>query len=163
MNVAVAERVPPELCLTKTGYRGVMLWRRKHKKLAVALMCADWRLHQKIVEMNARRARLLRVHGADVVAVPGPDGLAATGREAEWEVAAAQVKLLIGAHSPKTLAVVAHQRCAGHPVSDEQHDHDVAATARALKEKTGFEGPVAALVAVYHSDTKWDLKRVGVY
>jgi hypothetical protein len=140
-----------------------MFWRKRHKKLAVALMCADWRLHQKSVELNARIARHLKVDGADVIAVPGPDGLPATGRETEWDVAAAQIKLLIGAHSPEALAVVAHQRCAGHPVSDDQHDQDVAVTARALKEKTGFEGSVFALVAVYRSDTNWELKQVAVY
>lgn len=140
-----------------------MFWSKKHKKLAVALMCADWRLHQKSVEMNARLARMLRVDGVDVIAVPGPDGLIVTDRGSELDVAATQLKVLIGAHSPETLAVVAHQKCAGHPVSDGQHDEDVAAAARMIKEKTGFDGPVVAIVAVYHNDTNWGLKQVGVY
>jgi len=134
---------------------------RKQNRIAVVLTCADWRLHHSRVEMNRRLARQLRVHGADLIAVPGPDGLIKPERKTEWEAAVEQIKLLIGAHKPVALAVVAHQRCAGHPVSDQEHDSDVVATARALKEKTGFGGPVAAVVAVYHSDAKWDFKPVA--
>ncbi len=139
-----------------------MFWRR-HKKVAVGLMCADWRLHQHKVEFNRRIARALKVDGVDVIAVPGPDGLLKPEREAEWQVALDQINLLIGAHKPDALAVIAHQRCAGHPVSDEVHDTDVATTARVLKEKTGFGGPVAALVATYTSDSNWGLKKAGAF
>jgi hypothetical protein len=137
------------------------MWGRKHKKLAVALTCADWRLHQRTVDLNRRIAKLLGVHGVDLIAIPGPDGLVLAERRAEWQVAIAQIKLLVGAHDPHALVVVAHQRCAGHPVSDAAHDADVVATAKALKAETGFAGPVRALVAVYHSDTAWDLKLAG--
>jgi hypothetical protein len=61
------------------------------------------------------------------------------------------------------LAVVAHQRCAGHPVDDDQHEHDVLEAAMALKAKTGFGGPVLAVVATYNSDKSWGLKEIGVY
>jgi hypothetical protein len=139
-----------------------MFWRR-HKKVAVALTCADWRLHHRRVDLNRRLTKALRVHGVDLIAVPGPDGLATPERRGEWEAATAQIRLLIGAHQPESLAVLAHQRCAGHPVSDEAHDTDVAAAAKALKAETGFAGPVAAMVAVYHTDSKWDLKRIGTF
>ena len=134
---------------------------QKHKKVAVVLTCADWRLHNSRVDMNRRLARILKVYGADVIAVPGPDGLLLPTRKSEWQSSLDQIKLLIGAHHPTALAVVAHQRCAGHNVPDEQHDADVAKTARALKEQTGFAGPVAAIVAVFHSDAKWDFKTVA--
>jgi hypothetical protein len=137
-----------------------MFWRR-HKKLAVVLTCADWRLHQGRVELNKRLSRMLGVHGADLIAVPGPDGLLLPERDYERKATLAQIRLLIGAHHPTTLAVVAHQRCAGHPVSDDDHDRDVAGAAKALKEQTGFEGPVAGIVAVYQSDVNWGLKRVA--
>jgi len=139
-----------------------MFWRR-HKKVAVGLMCADWRLHQQGVEFNRRIARTLKVDGVDVIAVPGPDGLTQPGRAAEWQVALDQINLLIGAHKPQALAVIAHQRCAGHPVPDDGHDADVQTTAKALKEKTGFGGPAVALVATYTSDADWGLKKVGVF
>jgi len=136
------------------------MWGKMHKKLAVALTCADWRLHAHKVDLNRRIAGLLHVDGVDLIAVPGPDGLIKAERKGEWETAVAQIKLLIGAHSPHALIVLAHQRCAGHPVSDHEHDADVAKTAEALKSATGFAGPVRAAVAVYHSDTAWDLKTI---
>lgn len=139
------------------------MWGRKHKKLAVALTCADWRLHQRMVDLNRRVAKLLGVHGVDLIAVPGPDGLVLPERSDEWQAAVSQIKLLIGAHTPIALVVIAHQRCAGHPVTDIAHDSDVVATAKALKVETGFGGPVRALVAVYHSDTAWDLKTAGEF
>ena len=139
------------------------MWGRKHKKLAVALVCADWRLHQHKVDMNRRLAKLLDVHGVDLVAVPGPDGLVKPERGAEWQTAVGQIKLLVGAHAPRVLVVVAHQRCAGHPVSDAEHETDVLATAKSLKTETGFAGPVHAILAVYHSDTSWELRPVGQF
>ena len=139
------------------------MWGRKHRKLAVALTCADWRLHQRKVDLNRRLAKLLEVQGVDLIAVPGPDGLVLPERSTEWLAAVAQIKLLIGAHAPLALAVVAHQRCAGHPVTDTAHDSDVVTTAKALKAETGFAGPVRAIVAVYHSDTAWELKQAGVF
>jgi hypothetical protein len=136
---------------------------RKHKKLAVALVCADWRLHHTRSAFNKQLRRVLRVDGVDYVAVPGPDGLKRPEREAEWKTALDQVKLLISAHAPVLIAVVAHQRCAGHPVSDEAHLGDVAITAKALKAETGFSGPCQALIAQYHSDFSWKVKPVGAF
>jgi hypothetical protein len=137
-----------------------MFWSR-HKKLAVALVCADWRLHHKRVNLNKRLSRLLGVDGVDTIAVPGPDGLALPAREAEWQTAVSQISLLIGAHKPVALVVAAHQRCAGHPVDDGQHRVDVMTAAKALKEATKFPGPVTAVVIVYHSDARWSLEKIG--
>jgi hypothetical protein len=139
------------------------MWGRRHKRLAVALTCADWRLHQHKVALNARIAKLLDVDGVDLIAVPGPDGLIKAERQSEWQAAVAQIKLLIGAHAPVALIVLAHQRCAGHPVADGEHDVDVAATAKALKAETGFMHAVHGAVAVYRSDSAWDLKTISQY
>jgi hypothetical protein len=139
------------------------MWGKKHKPLAVALTCADWRLHQRKVDLNARLAKLLHVEGVDLIALPGPDGLLKPERAAEWKAAVGQIKLLIVAHAPRVLVVAAHQRCAGHPVSDGEHETDVLATAKALKAQTGFAGPVHAVLMVYHSDTAWDLRAVGQF
>ena len=57
--------------------------------------------------------------------------------------------------------VLAHRRCAGHPVADG--DTDAAATAQALKAETGFSGPVWAAVAVYRSECAWDLKPLALF
>ena len=133
----------------------------RHKTLAVALVCADWRLHHKRVDLNKRLSRLLGADGVDTIAVPGPDGLALPQRASEWQTAVSQISLLIGAHKPAALAVAAHQRCAGHPVDDGQHRVDVMTVARALKDATKFPGPVTAIVIVYHSDARWDLEKIG--
>lgn len=136
---------------------------RKHKKLAVALVCADWRLHHSSSEFNRKLRTALAVDGVDYVALPGPDGLKRAEREGEWRAALDQAKLLIAAHKPVKIAVVAHQRCAGHPVSDQQHDNDVAFTAQALKAEGGFPGPALALVAQYRSDFRWIVKQVAEF
>jgi hypothetical protein len=139
------------------------MWGRKHKTLAVTLTCADWRLHQHKVDLNARLAKLLDVDGVDLICVPGPDGLIKPERQSEWATAVAQIRLLIGAHAPAVVVVLAHQRCAGHPVGDAEHDADAAATARALKAETGFSGPIKAIVAIYRSDTAWELKPLAEF
>jgi hypothetical protein len=136
------------------------MWSRKRKGLAVALVCGDWRLHHTKSHLNRKLRRALGVDGIDYVALPGPDGLKRPEREAEWRAALAQMKFFISVHAPVALAVVAHQRCLGHSVSDEAHATDAAATAQALKTETGFAGPVAALVAEYRSDLNWTLKLV---
>jgi hypothetical protein len=137
-----------------------MFWRRQ-KKLAVALVCADWRLHQGRVNLNRRVAKLLHVDGVDTIAVPGPDGLALPARDGEWQNAVGQISLLISVHKPAALTVVAHQRCAGHPGGDDDHTSDVMTVARALKDATRFPGPVVGAVAVYHSDARWGLQKIG--
>jgi hypothetical protein len=136
---------------------------RKHKKLAVALVCADWRLHHTRSEFNRQLRRVLKVDGVDYIAVPGPDGLTLPARAGEWKAALDQVKLLIAAHAPVKIAVVAHQRCAGHPVSDEAHLEDVVATTKALKAATEFPGPASALIAQYNSDFNWKVKAVSTF
>jgi|HubBroStandDraft_5_1064220.scaffolds.fasta_scaffold301260_2 hypothetical protein len=136
------------------------MWGRSHKKIAVAIVCADWRLHHRKSEFNRQIAKALGVDGVDFVAVPGPDGLLLPERAAEWKTALDQAKLLIGAHAPTALAVVAHQRCAGHPVSDDAHLGDVTKTAEALKKETGFSGPVVAMIAEYRSNLSWNVRAV---
>jgi hypothetical protein len=134
------------------------LFGHKHKKLGVLLACADWRLHQHKVDLNVRLCREFGLDGLDLIAVPGPDGLLLPDRQAEWAATQGQIDLLIKAHAPAALIVAGHQRCAGHPVEDGQHDTDIKETAKALKAVTGFPGPVRAVTLVYHSDAHWDVK-----
>ena len=131
--------------------------------LGVALTCADWRLHRAEVGINARLARLMGVDGVNLTALPGPDGLLAPERKADWEAMIRWINLHIRVHKPVRLAVVAHQRCAAHAVDDDAHVRDVRATARALKESTGFRGPVLALIATWNSDLDWGLETLDEY
>lgn len=139
-----------------------MLWGNK-AKLAVAVTCSDWRLHQRAVDFNTRIGKAVGCGKVDMVVLPGPDGLLLPTRVGEWQSALGQVELLANAHHAAALAVVAHQRCAGHPVDDAQHETDVANAAKALKGALHFEGPAFALVATYGSDSKWGLKTIGQY
>ncbi len=139
------------------------MWWNRQKTIGVAITCADWRLHQKRVNLNTRLARQLHVSGVDITAVPGPDGLLRPDRAGEWKAVCDWAKLLVTAHRAQVLAVVAHQRCAGHPVSDSDHAADVVEVARALKAAIGFEGPTQALVATYYNDARWGLKLIARY
>jgi hypothetical protein len=125
------------------------------------MTCSDWRLHWRVVDFNSRIGKATGTEQVDLVALPGPDGLLRPARAGEWEAAKGQVKLLADAHRAAALAVVAHQRCAGHPVSDGDHNQHVQTVAKNLKESLGFSGPVYALVATYKSDRNWDLAEVG--
>lgn len=131
-------------------------------KIALMLTCADWRLHRQEVDLNARIARMTGSGGVDLIVVPGPDGLISPDRAGEWAAVVSQIKLLITAHKLAVLLVAGHQRCAGHPVSDEAHVEDVRQTAIALKRDTGFVGPIHAIMLVYHSDLAWDVEPVAV-
>lgn len=139
------------------------LFRKKHKTLAVLLTCADWRLHQRKVDLNARLAKQLKVDGFDHLTVPGPDGLILPERCAEWAAILAQTKLLITAHAPVALVVAGHQRCAGNPISDEAHVVATKETASELKIATGFGGPVHAVMLNYCSDSAWEIAPIGQY
>src|ERR1051326_9104424 len=98
----------------------------QHKKMGLALVCADGRLQQECVHYNKQLAEALGVDLVDIVALPGPDGLFKKGREGDRKTAISSLKLLIDAHHPTAVAVVGHYQCAGNPESDSEHDADVA-------------------------------------
>lgn len=130
------------------------------KKMGLALVCADGRLHQGAVHYNDQLAREMGVDVVDVVAVPGPDGLFKSGRDGEHTATLGWLKLLVTAHHPTTIAIVGHYQCAGNPVDDAEHDGDVVAAARGFKEELGFPGEVMAFSTVWHSDENWSLKKM---
>jgi hypothetical protein len=130
--------------------------------LALVVTCSDWRLHHRRTNFDRSIARLLRARGVDVIALPGPDGLLSPERAGEWQIMLKQALLLIEVHRIQSVALVAHQRCAGHPVTDAEHEQDVVTTATALKEALAFKGPVSAVIAIYKTDSRWNLKRVAL-
>ena len=131
------------------------------QELGIALMCTDWGAHAPEGELYAQLCRKLGVAFLDVSAVPGPGGLLDPGRAAEWEAVSGWVKLLIDAHRPANIAVVAQQKCARHPVDNDRHTRDVLETAIALKEKTAFGGRILAVVATCNSDKSWGLHQLA--
>jgi hypothetical protein len=132
-------------------------------KIAILVTCADWRLHARGVDLNARIAERLGVDGVDEFSVAGPDGLLLPARRTEWKSLLEQVERLITAHNPVVLGVAGHQDCAGHRVSDARHAADVVATAEALKQATGFSGPIHGILLVRRSDRAWDLQSLAQF
>jgi hypothetical protein len=101
------------------------------KKIAIGVFCADWRLHQEHVQIVTKVRDHLGVDAVDMLVTAGPEGVVKNpARAGERETLKDNLNLLIGAHHPTTVAFIAHQRCAGHPVSDEQHEADIAETMR---------------------------------
>ena len=135
----------------------------KPSKVAIALTCVDWRIHHPRAGLYRQLCRALGVDGVFMDAVPGPDGVLNQGREADWAAVARWTKLLTDTRAPHSLAVVAHQNCIAHAVSDEQHEADVRRVAETLKGELAFAGPMLAFVAVRHSDVKWDLKEIAKF
>lgn len=132
------------------------------KKIAVGVFCADWRLHQPHVQVVTRVREHLGVEAVDMLVVAGPEGvIKAPARAGEVEALKNNIQVLMGAHNPVALAFVAHEKCAGHPVTNEQHAADVAQMADQYKKLTGFKGDVVALVATYTSDDEWGLVEVA--
>lgn len=135
---------------------------KKDPRIALLLTCADWRLHSHEVDLNARIKGICGCDGIDLVAVPGPDGMLQPARAGEWTAAVSQIKLLIKNHNVQVLLVAAHHCCAGHPVSDAQHDADVRDTVAALKRDTGFSGPIHAIMLTYRDELDWGIEPVVV-
>ena len=131
------------------------------KKLGIAIMCVDWRLHQKEVRAAEQIRDALQVDVVDVMAMPGPDGFLKSGQESERDALVKGLKLLIGAHHPASVALVGHYTCAANPVDEAVHDEDAKETAEFLKKETGFDA-IRAFSAVHNSDTDWSLKEVSV-
>lgn len=129
------------------------------KKVGIAIMCVDWRLHQKEVRAAEKVRDALGVDVVDVVAFPGPDGILRDGHEAERPVLLSWLELLIGAHKPVSIAMVGHYNCAANACDDAKHDGDAHAMADYLKRETKFEN-IKAFSAVRNSDTDWELKEV---
>lgn len=128
--------------------------------VAVGLVCADARLHRAEVRITERAAELLGVDDVYLIAKPGPNGVH-TKPASHLDALVDDFTLLINAKNPSVLVVMGHQNCAGHPVSNEEHDADASTVAQILKSRTGFAGAVIALVAIYTTDTEWGLKEVA--
>ena len=135
----------------------------KPNKFAIALTCVDWRLHHPRAGLYRQLCHALGADGVFLAAVPGPDGVLNQGRETDWAAVARWTRLLVDTRAPEALAVVAHQNCIAHPVSDAQHESDVRRVAEALKRELAFAGPMLAFVAVRRSDANWRLKQIAEF
>ena len=132
------------------------------KRTAVGVFCADWRLHQEGVHINNEVCKRLGVDGVDVIAIPGPDRVCTMEDYAiEKDLLTKWLDLLVEAHTPVAIAFVAHYDCAGHPVNEKQHDHDVERVLREYKKLLDFDGEMVAFCATYDHDRSWPLKEIA--
>jgi carbonic anhydrase len=131
------------------------------KKLAIAITCSDWRLHQEGVHYNKQLAELLGADGVDLIVIPGPDAIYKEENAAKLKTVTDAATLLAGAHNSTSIAIVGHYKCAGNPVADAQHDADAKAAAETLRKAMNFSGPIMAVSTVYHDDSNWSLKEIA--
>jgi hypothetical protein len=132
---------------------------RTHKN-AIAFVCSDGRLHHGGVNINEKIRQLLDVDYVYVIAIPGPDGILAK-RDSPWCVTACeQFDLLLKVKSPVIVGVVGHTDCAGNPVSDNQHKHDIQDACSTVSQ-WGYGGDIRGLLVQRVSDSEWQLLRTN--
>ena len=132
-------------------------------RIADVKTCKDCRLHRPEAEMYKQLCQVLDVDDCYIGTEAGVEGAilnSAVRRAGAYENA----HIIDDAKHPDVFAVVGHYDCAGHPVSDEQHDIDIVKTADALSvEMFGVEGRVVPIIAYQNSDVAgptWLFKRM---
>lgn len=117
------------------------------------------------VERRTKNVRLLEkieeTFGFDgyLQTAPGIDGKLVHGSEAERSVLRDWIGLLVEHKDPACIVLVGHCDCAGHPVSNEQHEADVRAGVEVLE--AWFDVPVYGLLAEHERDDAWPLSVVS--
>lgn len=115
-------------------------------KVGVVLACMDCRLHPEEQRFHSQLKETLGVDHLYVVTTAGPDGkILADDHHCRSHVE--NIMVAIEAKGAEIVGVVAHYDCAGHPVSNEQHEHDVVKAAEIFAGKLRFDGPVVPLIA----------------
>ena len=136
------------------------------KKIATVVTCMDCRLHRPDAQQYEQLCSLLGVDDCYIDTEAGPDG--AVLHDTDRCCGTIQNLVIIKeAKQPDVVAIVAHYDCAGHSVSDTQHDADVVAAAEKLSQEI-FQRPgmVVPLIAYQNPDEgngpSWLLKRMDV-
>lgn len=100
-----------------------------HQRFAAAVTCIDGRIHESLRAWILDR---LDVDTADLVTVPGPDAVLATG-DAEGACRLAnRVLVSHSAHGSTHVVLASHTDCAAHPVTDAEHRRHLALAATRL-------------------------------
>ena len=132
------------------------------RRTAAVMTCMDYRLHEASAAQYSQLCEILNVDRCYIETEAGPDGAILNGGD-RWKGAMRNLSIIDEAKHPDIFAIVAHYDCAGYPVSNEQHDHDVVAAAKKLSlELFGENGKVVPLVA-YPSEGEgptWRIKRL---
>jgi len=131
--------------------------------IAVVMTCMDCRLHRPEAEHYRQLCELLEVDDCYIETEAGPDG-AVIHDEERSAGAVKNLQIIEDAKNPKVMAICAHYDCAGHPVSDGEHDQDVVKAAEQLsKEVYGESGKVIPLIAYQNEGDgpTWGVKKLS--
>jgi hypothetical protein len=133
------------------------------KKIATVITCMDCRLHRPDADQYGQLCEILEVDDCYIDTEAGPDG--AVLNDTDRCCATVQNLVIIKeAKNPDVMAIVAHYDCAGHSVSDQQHDTDVLAAADKLStEIFGEIGKIVPLIAYQNTGAEgpaWLLKKL---
>jgi hypothetical protein len=107
---------------------------------ATAINCMDGRTQDCVSRYLRERfgARFV-----DTVTEPGPDGILAGSGPATQSIRD-RVAISVGKHRSRGIGIVAHDGCAGNPVSRQEHERMVR-TAICVVQSWGFGIPVVGL------------------
>lgn len=128
-------------------------------KVGIVVACVDCRLHPEEQRLHTQCKEVLDADQVFVRTSAGPDGRI-LARDHHLQSCVEDIQLLIDAKGATVVGVVAHYDCAGHPVSNEQHDTDVVEAAKILQSSLNFEGDVVPLMAVPEG-SRWIVKQVS--
>lgn len=135
------------------------------RRVGRVLTCEDTRLHKREAQMVSQLEELLEVDDIYVGTEAGPEG-AVLHCEARFPGVFRNAEIIRDAKQPEVFAIVGHYDCAGHHVSDGQHDHDVVAAANKLSRRLfGETGKVVPIIAYpnskhSHGEPTWLFKRM---
>ena len=117
-----------------------------HGKVAVAVCCMDYRLHKPEVSLASQLEDVLGADAVYIYTCAGPEGKVIAGEDGFRDMVK-DLQLIIDAKGASTIAICGHHDCAGHPVSDEDHELDSVRSAAVLSEHLEFSGDVIPLIA----------------
>jgi len=122
-----------------------------HGKFGTAINCMDGRVQEPVIRWLKETYGLDYV---DMITEPGPEKVLAEGGP---QAAAILAKLRISAqaHGSQVLAIVAHDDCAGNPVSPDVHQAQVRQAMQVLRG-WGLPMPVIGLWV----DAQWLVQEV---
>lgn len=131
--------------------------------IAVVLTCMDDRLHDPDAQIIQQLKKLLGVERVFVRTVAGPDGKIKQGGFGLDDIVA-DTQLIIDAKGASIVGVLPHCDCAGHPVSDEDHERDAIDAANVLLDALEFDGSVVPLIARQSTGVgpTWVIERLSV-
>ncbi|MXX20950.1 MAG: hypothetical protein F4Y82_06285 [Cenarchaeum sp. SB0665_bin_23] len=123
-----------------------------------AISCMDGRIQEPIRRYITERFGLEHV---DVITQPGIDGVLAgetTGGKSRIELIKCMLSISVNAHGSSTIVISGHYDCAGHPVSDEQHIHDIK---KAVSRVKSWDGMSAIQVIGVWVNKDWKVEVVA--